>query len=235
MVLKKISQEKKNQISRMMEEERVNFELTQKEWKKQDRKLNKEKPSSDKYLDLELQKKTKELENKLKILTKKRNNIIQLEPMFLALAEGGVEPKKVKTWNDLGYYLDDLNISPQEVFRIVREKRSKDNIKFIWKMIRFTLFIWERVKEHKNGYLKPKIDTAISVIRSRKFENYHYGYFPDIKIDEKKEVRLLNKLIAEKAQRSLFTSGEGYYYYENSSKIIQQDYLDIILSFKKEV
>ena len=109
------------------------------------------------------------------------------------------------------------------------------DLKYHWKMARFTLYIWERVKEHKNGYLKPKIDTAISVIRSRKFENYHYGYFPDIKIDEKKEVRLLNKLIAEKAQRSLFTSGEGYYYYENSSKIIQQDYLDIILSFKKEV
>ena len=40
--------------------------------------------------------------------------------------------------------------------------------------------------------------------------------FPDLEFDHEKEVKLLNKLIAEKPQKQFFT--EGYYKYEGVIK-----------------
>ena len=50
-------------------------------------------------------------------------------------------------------------------------------------MIRFTLFVWERIKEEERnrGYLKPKIDTVKAVVNDRRFKDLMYGYYPDLK------------------------------------------------------
>ena len=60
------------------------------------------------------------------------------------------------------------------------------------------------------------------------FEVYNY---PDIKFNEAKEVKLLNKLIAEKPQKVFFK--EGFYKFHRTDKIVPQALLDKILSIKK--
>ena len=98
-------------------------------------------------------------------------------------------------------------------------------------MIRFTMFIWARLEEERNGYMKPKIDTVRGVVRSRNFEYFFYGYYPDLKLKLEDEERKLNKLIAEKPQQKFFK--EGYYYFHKTKKIVPQPLLDKILSAKK--
>ena len=133
------------------------------------------------------------------------------------------KPKEVKTWDDLIDNLKKQRLTPGETYR----KLNSDNTRFNWKMIRLTLYVWERVEEDKSGYLKPKIDTVKAVVNDRRFKDLMYGYYPDLKFDYENEVNLLNKLIAEKIQRPYFT--EGYYKYERTNKIIPQKHLDNIL------
>ena len=133
-----------------------------------------------------------------------------------------------KDWDFLVYELMKLKVSPGEAYRIVAEKKDKtSNARFEWKMFRFTMFVWERVREDKNLFLKPKIDSVRAVVSSRMYKKFFYGFFPDLEFDHEKEVKLLNKLIAEKPQKQFFT--EGYYKYEGSNKIIPQKHLDHIL------
>ena len=104
------------------------------------------------------------------------------------------KPKEVKTWDDLIDNLKKQRLTPGETYR----KLNSDNTRFNWKMIRLTLYVWERVEEDKSGYLKPKIDTVRAVVKTRRFEDFFYGYYPDLKFSEKREIELLNKLITEK-------------------------------------
>ena len=139
----------------------------------------------------------------------------------------GKKPKIINSWNDLGYHMAKLQVTPQEAFRIIRERKTKDTSRFNWKMVRFTLFIWERVREDAKGYLKPKIDTVKSVVADERFKELMYGYYPELPFEYEHEVTLLNRLIAETIQRPYFT--EGYYVYEKTKGIIPQKHLDRIL------
>jgi hypothetical protein len=150
------------------------------------------------------------------------------------LLEKGLQHKPIDTYTGLGIRLQKLGVSPGEAFRIINEKKHNEregSIRFNWKMIRFTLFIWARLKEDRDGYLKPKIDTVRGVVRSRKFEYFFYGYYPDLKLNFEDEERKLNKLIAEKPQQKFFK--EGYYFHEGTKKLVTQALLDTILSSKK--
>ena len=138
---------------------------------------------------------------------------------------------KDREWDFLVYELKKLKVTPGEAYRIIAEKKGDTNIRFQWKMIRLTLFVWERVKEDRDKmFLKPKIDTVREVVSSRRFKEFFYGYFPDLEFDHEKEVRLLNKLISEKPQteKNGFLS-EGYYFYERTKETIPQKHLDKIL------
>ena len=159
----------------------------------------------------------------------KKNIQKEMKSVYETLLDGPpkVRREEVYSWSALGEQLEKLNVSPEEAYKIVRAKVSGENIRFNWKMIRFTFFVWERVAEDKNGYLKPKIDTVRSVVNKRIFEDYYYGYFPNTKFSYEKEVKLLNKLIAEKSQRKYFK--EGYYYYHRTSDLIPNKVLDRIL------
>ena len=149
------------------------------------------------------------------------------------LREGPRVPR-IKNWDDLIHNLKKLEVKPGEAYRIIQEKKTSDNIRFEWKMIRLTFFVWERVKEDKAGYLKPKIDTVKAVCNNRNFEKFFYGYFPDLKFDINREIKLLNKLIAEKPQ--IEPGGylsEGYFNYERSKRLIPQKHLNHLLCGKK--
>jgi len=146
---------------------------------------------------------------------------------------GPREPKikgdSAKDWEFLIYELKKLKVTPGEAYRIISQKKGDTNIRFQWKMLRLTLFIWARVKENEGMYLKPKIDTVRGVVSERKFKQFFYGYYPDLQFDHEKEVKLLNKLIADKGVRPYFK--EGYYFYEGikPGKTIPQKILDRIL------
>jgi len=128
-------------------------------------------------------------------------------------------------WDFLVYELKKLKVSPGEAYRIISAYKDKEtNIRFDWKMLRFTFFVWERVKEDKNLFLRPKIDTVREVVSSRRFKDFFYGYFPGVDFDHEKEVKLLNKLIHEKPQKPFFK--EGNYFYEGTKRMIPQGHLD---------
>ena len=137
------------------------------------------------------------------------------------------KPKEVKTWDDLINNLKKQRLTPGETYR----KLNSDNTRFNWKMIRLTLYVWERVEEDKSGYLKPKIDTVRAVVKTRRFEDFFYGYYPDLKFSEKREIELLNKLITEKPGYAYLV--EGYYLYPGSKRLIPQKHLNHVLWPKK--
>ena len=98
-------------------------------------------------------------------------------------------------------------------------------------MMRLTMYVWERVKEDKARYLKPKIDTIRAVVKTKRFEDFFYGYYPDLKFDPNREIELLNKLITEKTGYAYLV--EGYYFYEHTKRNIPKKHLDHILWPKK--
>ena len=69
----------------------------------------------------------------------------------------GPNVPRLKSWGDLVDNLKKLKVTPGEAYRTVQEKLTSDNTRFNWKMIRLTLYVWERVREDKSGYLKPKL------------------------------------------------------------------------------
>ncbi len=143
----------------------------------------------------------------------------------------GPNVPRLKSWGDLVDNLKKLKVTPGEAYRTVQEKLTSDNTRFNWKMIRLTLYVWERVREDKSGYLKPKIDTVRAVVKTRRFEDFFYGYYPDLKFDEKREIELLNKLITEKPGYAYLV--EGYYLYPGSKRLIPQKHLNNVLWPKK--
>ena len=143
----------------------------------------------------------------------------------------GPNVPRLKTWDDLVDNLKKLKVTPSQVYRRVEETVTSDGIRFNWKMIRLTMYVWERVKEHKSRYLKPKIDTVRAVVETRRFEDFFYGYYPDLKFDPKREIKLLNKLITEKTGYAYLK--EGYYKYEKTQMWIPQKHLEAILWPKK--
>lgn len=93
------------------------------------------------------------------------------------------------------------------------------------------MFVWERYREFDHNRLGKKIDTIRNIVNGRKFEQFFYGYFPDLQLDQKaknKEIKIFNKLIAEFKQQEYFK--EGYYNYEGTKRLIPQSRLDKILS-----
>ena len=98
-------------------------------------------------------------------------------------------------------------------------------------MMRLTMYVWERVKEDKTRYLKPKIDTVRAVVEKRRFKDFFQGYYPDLEFDYRREEKLLNKLITEKNGYAYLV--EGYYFYEETKRLIPKKHLDTILWPKK--
>ena len=143
----------------------------------------------------------------------------------------GPNVPRIKSWDDLTHNLKKLKVTPGEAYRTVQEKLASDNIRFNWKMMRLTMYVWERVREDRDRYLKPKIDTIRAVVKTRRFEDFFYGYYPDLKFDPNREIELLNKLITEKTGYAYLI--EGYFLYPDTNKHISKKHLETILWPKK--
>ena len=142
-------------------------------------------------------------------------------------------PRNERDWDFLVYELKKLKVTPGEAYRIIANLKDKtSSIRYDWKMLRLTMYVWERLHESEKLFNRPKIDTVRKVVSERKFKEFFYGYYPDLEFDHDKEVKLLNKLIAEKPQRQFLS--EPYYFYPGTKKVIPQKVLDTILWDKKK-
>ena len=135
--------------------------------------------------------------------------------------------KKI-TYGYLVDYLKDHKISADVALGIIERALDTKSTghRFHWKMTRFTLYIWERVKENKNLFLKPKIDTVREVVSSKKYKRLYDTYPSQKPFDHKNEVKKLAQLIAEPRQQIYFK--EGNFVYEGTKKPIPQSIIDKI-------
>ena len=130
-------------------------------------------------------------------------------------------------------YLEKRNIEPLEARDIIHKstpEAQEDNKRFNWKMYRFTLFLWKRVEEDKNGNLWSKTDTAKAVVESKKYKDL-YQAFNTTKLIPEKEAKNLFKLVTDPRQRPYFKS--RYFVFERSKKTIPQDHIDYLMQFPK--
>jgi len=131
-------------------------------------------------------------------------------------------------------YLERRKITPQEAIDIIEKSTPKaqpDNKKFNWKMFRFTLFLWKRVEEDRNGNLWSKTDTAKSVVESKKYKDLYSAFNTSSRFDPKKEAFNLFKLVTDPRQRPYFKP--MYFVYEKTKKSIPQDHIDYLMQFPK--
>ena len=131
-------------------------------------------------------------------------------------------------------YLERREISPKEAIDIIEKSTPKaqpDNKKFNWKMFRFTLFLWKRVEQDKNGNLLTKNATAKAVVESKKYKDLYSAFNSSSRFDPRKEAFNLFKLITDPRQRPYFKS--RFFVYERTKKTIPQDHIDYLMQFPK--
>jgi|TARA_R110000822_G_scaffold302855_1_gene427334 lipoprotein NlpI len=145
--------------------------------------------------------------------------------------------QKDRNYKPLISYLERRDISPQEAMDIIQASTpegKEDNKKFNWKMLRFTMFIWKRVEQDKNGNLLSKTKTARDVVTSKNYGQM-YEAFNSKKLDPKKEAFNLFKLVTDPRQRPYFKS--RYFMYEGKKlgqkAHIPQEKIDYLMQFPK--
>ena len=139
----------------------------------------------------------------------------------------GPNVPRIKSWDDLVDNLKKLKVTPAEAYK----KLTSDNARFNWKMMRLTMYVWERIEEDKAGYLKPKIDTVRAVVETRRFKDFFNAYHSHLEFEPDREIKLLNKLITEKTGYAYLV--EGNYLYPGTNKQIPKKHPDTILWPKK--
>ena len=131
-------------------------------------------------------------------------------------------PRDKRDWDFLIYELKKLKVTPGEAYRIIAEKKDKtSSVRYDWKMLRLTMYVWERLHESEKLFNRPKIDTVREVVSKRKFKDFFYGYYPDLEFDHLKEVKLLNVFLVSSGRiQSSITLGRYFSTKRNSLVII---------------
>ena len=84
-------------------------------------------------------------------------------------------PRDKRDWDFLIYELKKLKVTPGEAYRIIAEKKDKtSSVRYDWKMLRLTMYVWERLHESEKLFNRPKIDTIREVVGHRKFRQFFY-------------------------------------------------------------
>ena len=141
--------------------------------------------------------------------------------------------KKDINYNQLIGYLERRGISPKDAIDIIEKstpEAQEDNKRFNWKMLRFTMYLWERIEQDKKGYLWKKTDTAKAVVESKNYQDM-YQAFNNSKFDPKKEAHNLFKLITDPRQKHFFKS--RYFVHKGSKRTISQDLINYLMQFPK--
>ena len=125
-----------------------------------------------------------------------------------------------------GYLLDAIDIIEKST-----PEAQEDNKRFNWKMLRFTMYLWERIEQDKNGNLLTKNATAKEVVETKNYKEMHRGFNPHSKFDPRKEAFNLFKLVTDPRQKHFFKS--RYFVHKGSKRNISQDLINYLMQFPK--
>ena len=113
---------------------------------------------------------------------------------------------------ELGKYLRKKGISPTKALNIIQRSVEQDKTrgpKFQWKMLRFTLYLWERHKEYRSDPphkgLGKRIDTIKRLCKTTRYVDFYKAYL-DEKFNYENECKRLADLVSEPRQRKYFNS-----------------------------
>ena len=121
---------------------------------------------------------------------------------------------------DILKYLKQRNITQEQAIKYIE---SSIPYKRIWKMWRFTLYLWARIDNEKRGIKKNRIETVAQVVTAPKYKRL-YDTFPLPKFDHNNEIKKLTQLIAEPRQDKEFKSKN--FVYEGTKRNIPQEVID---------
>jgi len=121
---------------------------------------------------------------------------------------------------DILKYLKQRKITEEDAIKYIE---SSIPYKKIWKMWRFTLYLWARVDNDKRGIKKNRIETVTQVVHMPKYKRL-YDTFPLPKFDPNNEIKKLTQLIAEPRQDKEFKSKN--FVYEGTRTNIPQTVID---------
>ena len=143
-----------------------------------------------------------------------------------------------KEINKLIDYLEKRQISPGDAIDIIQASTpegQESNKKFNWKMMRFTLYLWQRLEEEKGRNLNSKTESARLVVSSKNYKQLYEGYHNTTKFDEKKEAKNLFKLVTDPRQKHLFKPRFFVYpkNHQNHKKTIPQEHIDHLMQWPK--
>ena len=102
--------------------------------------------------------------------------------------------------SDLDRYLRDHEVTPEEALEyiIMASKIDPTHPRTEWKLLRFTMYLWERDKELRKSKLGKKKDTCMKVVQSAKYKNIYKAYsIHPTQMNEMKEADILNKLFGD--------------------------------------
>tara|TARA_R110000824_G_scaffold257144_1_gene446130 strand:+ start:89 stop:532 length:444 start_codon:yes stop_codon:yes gene_type:complete len=139
-----------------------------------------------------------------------------------------------KEINKLIDYLEKRQISPGDAIDIIHASTpegQESNKKFNWKMLRFTLYVWQRLEEEKGRNLNSKTESARLVVSSKNYKQLYEGYYNTTRFDEKKEAKNLFKLVTDPRQKHLFKP--RHFVYPKTKKTIPQDHIDHLMQWPK--
>ena len=148
-------------------------------------------------------------------------------------------------------YLEKREITPTDAIDIIHASTpegQEGNKKFNWKMLRFSMYLWKRVEQDKNGNLLSKTQTALNTVSQKKYQDLLEGFsntensaslrpsrrvMTEFKLKEKidKEAKNLFKLVTDPRQKHFFKS--RYFVYERTQKTIPQDHIDHLMQWPK--
>jgi len=139
-----------------------------------------------------------------------------------------------KEINKLIDYLEKRQISPGDAIDIIQASTpegQESNKKFNWKMMRFTLYLWQRLEEEKGRNLNSKTESARLVVSSKNYKQLYEGYHNTTKFDLEKEAKNLFKLVTDPRQKHLFKP--RHFVYPKTKKTIPQDHIDHLMQWAK--
>jgi hypothetical protein len=125
-------------------------------------------------------------------------------------------------------FLEKEEISAETALKILVKSVSVNpsNHRSRWKMMRFTLYIWERHKEYKLNMLGKKIDTIRRVVDNPKYERLWKTHHQPGPFNKDKEIKNLNLLVTDPRQFPIFKSRN--FNIENTKTPIPQELLNKI-------
>jgi hypothetical protein len=130
---------------------------------------------------------------------------------------------KENDYDKLIKFLKEKKVSPDMALGILDRaiETKTTGHRFHWKMMRFTLYLWARIKEDGK---KSKIDTVRDLVVTSKYRRLWETFPQNRDFNEKREIKNLAQLIAEPRQQIYFK--EGNFRYEGKEKLIPQQIID---------